>query len=233
MPQTFTIKYFFLTKSPTLYASINFQTPYDNPVEMTGGFWKLPQPVNSIEIPIDTVVTLFDGPNYTGANKTYDSNVLNIAAVGGFTSAQGYIIQYSKVPYIDVGVRTDPENYIIFSDDKLLNGKELVRYKKGTYNNLSLTNIQSIQISEGHSVKITDDKNKSMTFYHHVFFLDAFGFTKDSVITSVTVDYVNYYPSCSINDDIEEFMLSPALITLIVSLFCTFAFLMVASSLSS
>jgi hypothetical protein len=94
MPQTFTIKYFFLPKSPTLYASINFQTPYDNPVETTGGFWKSPQPVNSIEIPIDTVVTLFDGPNYTGTNKTYDSNVLNIAAVSGFTNAFGYMIQY-------------------------------------------------------------------------------------------------------------------------------------------
>ena len=102
--------------------------------------------------------------------------------------------------------------------------------KKGTFNNFSLTNIQSIQINKGLSLKITDDKNNSMMFYHDVYFIDAFGFTKDSVITSVTVDYVN--PPCSINNDIEEFMLSPALITLIVSLFCTFTFLMVASSLS-
>ena len=230
MPETF--KYFYLSKPPKFFKNINFQDLYDFSVNINGS-WDSPTQIYSIEIPINTVVTLFDGPDYTGTKKTYDSNVLNIAAVDGFTNVRSYIIQYSKVPYIDLGVQSDPEGSVYFRDNKFLKGKTLARYKKGTYNNLSLTNIQSIQISEGLSVKITDDKNNSMMFYHDVHFLDAFGFTKDSVITSVTVDYVNYCPPCSINNDIEDFMLSPALITLIVSLFCTFAFLMVASSLSS
>jgi hypothetical protein len=228
-----------LQTGPFFYSGTKFDPSTIIPLKYPGAPYiefDAPTTINSLLLPTNTCVTFFDGPTYSGKYKTYCASTPDIAAAGGFTTVTCYVVQYSKVPFINSENIFNTKTPVVFYENIFFNritpGFERTFYE-GVHTNLDLK-IQSIRIFDGTAVDITDSNNHTETFYHDVHFSNAFdSIQSSSTITRVTVRLLNAPSSCSINDDIVDFMLSPVLITLIVSLFCTFAFLMVASSRAS
>ena len=227
-----------LQSGPFFYSGTNFDSTTIIALKYPGAPYiefDVPTTIKSLLLPNNTCVTFFDGPTYSGKNKTYHTSTADIAAAGGFTTVTCYIVQYSKAPYINVEKTFNPKQPVVFYENIFFNrtpGYERTFYE-GVHTNLDLK-IQSILIFDGTAVDITDSNNHTETFYYNVHFADAFdSIQSSSKITVVTVRLLNAPSLCTINEDIVDFMLSPALITLIVTMFCTFAFLMFASSRSS
>lgn len=211
---------FSLAIGPKFYSGKNFDaTTLITLLEAPYIEFPTPTTILSVEIPLNTCVTFFDGPVYTGNTKTFCKNSIDLSAeTGAFTQVKCYIIQYSLVPYIDLGRKSYPNLPITLYTNKFFGGTQY-SYLPGVYENLSI-NVGSIQIIEGTKVELTDDQNNTETFYHHVHFIDALGtITSSSKITKVVVTLLNTCTPipmrCSINDDIENFMSSPALYTFV------------------
>ena len=225
---------FWLKIAPKFYSGKNFDAstlftliegPYIEFLALTT--------ILSVEIPLNTCVTFFDGPGYTGNTKTLCKNSTDLSAkTGAFTQVKCYIIQYSLVPYINLGRKSYPKIPVTLYANKFFGGTQY-SYLQGVYENLSIT-VGSIKIIEGTKVELTDNQNNTETFYHHVHFIDALGpINSSSKITKVVVTLLNMCCPppirCSINDDIENFMSSPALYTLIGMLLGSFCILFINS----
>ena len=226
---------FKLSISPNFYSGKNFdsttlitliEAPYVEFATLTT--------ILSVEIPLNTCVTFFDGPTYTGKSMTFTKNTLDISLVkDGFTQVKRNIIQYSLVPYVNLGTKSYPKKAITVYGEKKNSGTKNA-YLPGVHEKLSI-NISSIDMVEGTKVELTDDKNNTVTFYHHVHFIDVFGpITSSSIITKITVTLLNTDSTiivpCTVSDDIENFMSSPALLTFMALMIASFIILFFIST---